>query len=76
MLCSLPKSRHGISIATMIIIPPIVGTPFLFTLKGSIEASLCTSVICFFLSLLMKNSPKIAEIRSDRITAIKALNET
>ena len=57
-------------------IPPIVGTPVLFTLKGSIEASRCVSVICFFLSKLIKYSPKMAEISNDRMIAMSERNDT
>ena len=64
------------STATMIMIPPMVGTPVLFTLNGSIDASRCVSVICLRFSKLMKYSPNIAEISSERITAINALNDT
>ena len=63
-------------IATIIIIPPIVGTPTFFTLKGSIDASRWVSVICLRLSRLMKYSPKIAEINSDKMIAINERNET
>ena len=38
-LCNLPKSRQGINVAKMMMIPPIVGTPFLLTLNGSMDAS-------------------------------------
>ena len=31
MLRSLPKSRHGMTVATMMMTPPIVGTPFFST---------------------------------------------
>ena len=57
-------------------IPPIVGTPTFFTLKGSIEASRWVSVICFRFSKLIKYSPKMADINNERMTAIKERNDT
>ena len=69
-----PEYYHWI--ATIIIIPPIVGTPTFFTLKGSIDASRWVSVICLRLSRLMKYSPKIAEINNDKMIAINERNET
>ena len=63
------------SIATMMMTPPIEGTPTLFTPKGSILASRCVSVICFRLSRLMKRSPQMLEMSNARITAISERND-
>ena len=49
--------------------------PTLLTPNGSVLASRCVSVICFFLSRLMNLSPHILDISNARITAIKARNE-
>ena len=61
--------------ATMMMTPPMLGTPTLLTPNGSVLASRCVSVICFFLSRLMNLSPHILDISNARITAIKARNE-
>ena len=46
----LPSSRHGIIIEVIITMPPIVGTPFLLTLKGSVFESRCTSeMLCLLI---------------------------
>jgi len=64
------------SMATIMMIPPIVGTPTLLTLNGSMDASRCVSVICFLFSILMKYSPKIAEISRAKMIAINERNDT
>jgi len=62
--------------AMMMMTPPMLGTPTLFTPKGSMEASRCVSLICLRLSKLMKYSPNVAEMSNDRMTAINARNDT
>ena len=61
--------------AKMIITPPMLGTPTLFTPNGSMLASRWVSVICFRLSRLMNLSPQMLEMSNARIIAINALNE-
>ena len=50
--------------------PPMDGTPFFSTPKGSMLASRCVSVICFRFNSFMKYSPKMADINNAKITAI------
>ena len=61
--------------ATMMMRPPIEGTPTFCTPKGSIFASRCVSVICFRFSRWMKRSPQMLEMSSARMTAISARND-
>jgi len=62
--------------ATMMMTPPMDGTPFFSTPKGSMLASRCVSVICFLFKSLIKYSPKMAEISKANITAISDRNDT
>lgn len=62
--------------ATMMMMPPIVGTPTLFVLNGSMLASRCVSEICFRFSREMKYWPKIAEMSRARMMAISERNDT
>ena len=75
MLRRRPSSNTGMRIETMMMMPPIEGTPIFFTPNGSIEASRCVSVICLLLRYLMNFSPNQAEITSDRMSANSDLNE-
>ena len=61
--------------ATMMMTPPIDGTPILFTPKGSILASRCVSVICLPLRYLMNFSPNHADITNASINASSERNE-
>ncbi len=59
----------------MMMMPPIVGTPFFFSPKGSMLASRAVSdMLCRFMNL-MKCSPNHAEISSERISVSSARNE-
>ena len=60
---------------TMMITPPIEGTPIFLTPKGSILASRCVSVICLLFKYLMNFSPNHAEMISERIRASNARKE-
>ena len=61
--------------ATMMMMPPIEGTPTLLTPNGSIFASRCVSVICFRFSRWMKRSPQMLEMSNARMTAISERND-
>jgi hypothetical protein len=50
-LPKLPKSKHGTSIAIIMMIPPIVGMP---AFKLFLSYSRSVSVICFFLKYLIR----------------------
>lgn len=60
---------------TMMMTPPIDGTPIFLTPNGSILASRCVSVICLLFKNLMNFSPNQAEIMSDRMRANSARKE-
>ena len=70
-----PSSSTGSSMAAMMMMPPIEGTPIFFTPNGSILASRCTSVICLLFKYFMNFSPNQAEMASERIRASNARNE-
>ena len=72
---NLPSNSTGTSMATMMMMPPMLGTPIFLTPKGSMLASRCTSVICFRLRYLINFSPNHADITNDNIMANSALNE-
>jgi hypothetical protein len=59
----------------MMIIPPIVGTPFFSTPNGSILGSRSVSKIFLRFIHLMKNSPNQAEIISERISVRSERND-
>ena len=61
--------------ATMMITPPMEGTPIFCTPKGSMEASRCVSVICLLFRYFMNFSPNHAEITKERMSANKARKE-
>ena len=48
MLRMRPKRSTGTMMETKMMMPPMVGTPFFFSPKGSMDASRCTSVNFFF----------------------------
>ena len=75
MFLSRPKSSTGMTMAAMMMTPPMEGTPILLTPKGSMEASRCFSVICFLRRYLMNRSPNQAEMTSEKMRASKALKE-
>ena len=59
----------------MMMIPPIVGTPFFSMPKGSMLASRAVSEMLRRFIHLMKYSPNHAEMTSDKISASRARNE-
>ena len=59
----------GIRMATMMMIPPIVGTPFFSTPNGSMLTSRAVSDMLRRFIHLMKYSPNHADIISERISA-------
>ena len=59
-------------ILTMMIIPPIVGTPFFSTPKGSMLGSRSVSKIFLRFIHLMNFSPNHAEINKARMSVNKA----
>ena len=61
--------------AKMIMTPPMLGTPTLFTPNGSMLASRCVSVICFRFNRLMNLSPQILEMSNARMMAINERND-
>jgi hypothetical protein len=61
--------------ATMMMTPPIEGTPTLFTPKGSMETSRCVSMMLRRCSILMKYSPKMVEMVKAKMMASNALND-
>ena len=73
------RMRHnnstGTSMETMMMMPPMVGTPFLFTPKGSIFGSRSVSKIFFFFIHLMNHSPNHADIINARISVSIDLKE-
>ena len=75
MLRILPKSSTGTRMATMMMMPPMVGTPFFSTPKGSMEASRCTSEIFRRCIYLMNFSPNHAEMTSERMRVNSDRNE-
>ena len=58
------------SMAKIMMTPPMLGTPILFTPNGSMLASRCVSVICLRFSRLMNLSPQILEMSNARMIAI------
>ena len=75
MLRIRPSSSTGMRMATMIIMPPIVGTPFFSTPNGSMLASRCTSEMLRRFMYFMKRSPNHAEITKDSMSVSSDLNE-
>ena len=75
MLRMRPSSSTGTRMATMMMMPPIDGTPIFFTPKGSILASRWVSVICLLFRYLINFSPNHADITSARMSASSARNE-
>ena len=64
------------SMATMMMMPPMVGTPTLPVLKGSMLASRCSSEICLRFSRVMKYCPKMEEMSNARMMAMSERNDT
>ena len=75
MLRRRPKRIAGITVAMMMIMPPIVGTPCLVTPYGSILASRCSSLRFLLFIHLINHSPNQAEMMSDSTSVSKARNE-
>ena len=75
MLRIRPKSSAGTRIDTMMMMPPMVGTPFLAIPKGSMEASRAVSEMFLRFIYLMNFSPNHAEMSSDRMSASSARKE-
>ena len=75
MLRIRPNRSTGTSMLTMMMMPPIEGTPFFFSPNGSMLGSLSVSKIFFRFIHLMNFSPNHAEISSDRIRASMARKE-
>ena len=75
MLRMRPNSSTGTSMETMMMMPPIVGTPFFWVPKGSMEASRAVSDIFFRFINLMKCSPNHAEMRSEKMSVSSARND-
>ena len=75
MLRIRPKSRTGTRMATMMMMPPIVGTPFFSTPNGSIFGSRAVSEMLRRFIHLMKCSPNHAEMSNERISAKMARKE-
>ena len=75
MLRIRPNNKTGTKMATMMMIPPIVGTPFFSIPNGSILGSRAVSAILRRFIHLMKYSPNHADIISDRISANSARKE-
>jgi hypothetical protein len=59
-------------VATMMMMPPMVGTPFLPVLKGSVVASRCTSTRLARFILLMNQFPKPVEMSNPKMRAAMA----
>ena len=70
-----PSSITGTRMDTMMMMPPIVGTPFFCVPKGSMEASRWVSEMFRRFMNLMKRSPNHAEMMSERISVSNDLNE-
>ena len=75
MLRMRPNSTTGTRMAKIMMIPPIVGTPFLAVPNGSMEASRCVSEMFLRFMYLMNRSPNHAEMTSERINVSNARNE-
>ena len=60
---------------TMMMIPPIEGTPFFSVPKGSIDASRAVSVMRLRFMYLMKRSPNHAEMSRERMRVSNERNE-
>ena len=75
MLRIRAKSSTGISSDTMMMMPPIVGTPFFSTPNGSTAGSRSVSKIFLRRMNLMKYSPNHAEMSSAKINANSERNE-
>ena len=72
-----PKEvKHGTNIATMIMIPPMVGTPFFCVLNGSVASSRCVSEIWCLFRNLIKYSPNHTDMSSDAMIAKMARKVT
>ena len=65
----------GTRMLTMMMIPPIVGTPFFSTPKGSILGSRSVSKIFLRFIHLMNLSPNHAEISKARMSVSRARKE-
>ena len=66
MLRMRPNSKAGTRMLTMMMMPPIVGTPFFSMPNGSTSLGRTVSKILRRFIHLMKYSPNHAEITSDR----------
>ena len=69
------SSSTGMRMLTMMMMPPIVGTPFFSTPKGSILGSRSVSKIFLRFIHLMNFSPNQAERSSDMMSVSSARNE-
>ena len=65
----------GTRMATMMMMPPMVGTPFFSTPNGSMLASRCTSEMFLLFMYLINFSPNHAEMTSESIRARSDLKE-
>ena len=74
MSLNLDNRSTGTIVPIIIIIPPIVGVPFLFVSPLK-PRTLTFSPILFFVKILMILFPKKIEIINEKISANEALNE-
>ena len=63
-----PNSSTGMRMDTMMMMPPMVGTPFFSVPNGSMAASRAVSEMFRRFMYLMKCSPNQAEIISERMS--------
>ena len=75
MLRRRPRSRQGTRVATMMMMPPIVGTPFFSTPYGSMLASRCASLALCLRIQRTKYSPNHMEIMRLRTNVRTARKE-
>ena len=74
MFSSRANSSVGITVAAMMMIPPMVGVPF-FCNCPSKPRSRTSSPTCLRRRMLISRLPKVMVISSDRSVAIPARNE-
>ena len=73
MFDRLPISRQGMSVAMIMMMPPMVGVPFLASWPSSPRLR-TTSPICIFCRRAMTRWPNTSAITSDSAKDIPALN--